>query len=135
MWTAAIGAGVVAGAGFLPWARSGRTPRSSFDLARLADRLDLVGARWQELLLAIWITVPLLAALGLLGAALDRPRPALVAAGLASVLGTIAVVLATRTPLPLLYGVWVTLAGAVVGIGGITSLGWRLVRLKVTGPA
>jgi hypothetical protein len=130
MWTACAGSGVVAVAGFLPWARSGSRQRSSFDLARLADRLDLVDGRWTSILLALWAMIPLLAALTLLAAVFERPRPVLASAGLASALGVTGVALAARTPLPLSAGVWVALGGAAVGLVGITALGIGIIRLK-----
>ncbi len=131
IWTATAGSGVVALAGFLPWASSGRTARSSFALVRLADRLDLVAAGWQQRLLVFWALVPLLAAVGLLAAALGRQLQALVAAGLASALGVIAVALVVRTPLPLRPGVYVALVGSLIGLGGITSRVVGIIGLKV----
>ncbi len=131
LWTAAAGSGVVGLAGFLPWASTGRTPRSSFDLVRLADRLELVSTGWHEQLLVLWVMVPFLAALGLLAAALGRPRPVLVATSLASGLGVIAVAVVVRTPLQLRPGVWIALAGSLIGLGGITSLVIRVIALKV----
>jgi hypothetical protein len=122
MWTASAGAALVAVAAFLPWGGSGRVDRSSYQLARLADRLGIVGARWQHVLLVVWVLVPLVAALALLSAALARPVPVLVLVPFVAAIGIVAAVVVARSPVAVRHGVWLSLAGCGCGLAGSTWL-------------
>ena len=122
MWTASAGAAVVAVSAFLPWGGSGRVDRSSYQLARLADRLGIVGPRWQHVLLVVWVLVPLIAALALLSAALARPVPVLVLVPFVAAIGIVATVVVARSPVAVRQGVWLALAGCGCGLTGSTWL-------------
>jgi hypothetical protein len=126
MWTASAGASVVAAAAFLPWGGSGRVDRSSYQLARLADRLEIVGSRWQEVLLVVWVLVPLAAALALLCAALSRPAPVLVLVPVVAAIGIVAAVVVSRSPVAVRVGAWLAVAGSGVGLAGSTWLATAL---------
>lgn len=56
----------------LPWVRSGRTWRSSYELVRTADRLGLTDGRAQRQLVLAWFFVPLLCGVVLVLLALNR---------------------------------------------------------------
>jgi hypothetical protein len=118
MWTASAGAAIVAVAAFLPWGGSGEVDRSSYQLARLADRLGIVGARWQQVLLVVWVLVPFVAALALLSAALTRPAPVLVLVPFVAAIGVVATVVVARSPVAVRHGAWVALAGCGCGLAG-----------------
>jgi hypothetical protein len=126
MWTASSGAALVAVAAFLPWGGSGRVDRSSYQLARLADRLGIVGARWQHLLLVVWVLVPFIAALALLSAALARPVPVLVLVPFVAAIGIVATVVVARSPVAVRSGAWVSLAGCGCGLAGSAWLATAL---------
>jgi hypothetical protein len=126
MWTASAGAAVVAVAAFLPWGGSGRVDRSSYQLARVADRLGIVGARWQHVLLVAWVLVPLVAALALLSAALARPVPVLVLVPFVAAIGIVATVIVARSPVAVRHGAWLALAGCGCGLAGCTWLATAL---------
>ena len=126
MWVASVGAAVVAVAAFLPWGGSGRVDRSSYQLARLADRLGIVGARWQQVLLVVWVLVPFVAALAVLCAALARPVPVLVLVPLVAAIGIVATVVVARSPVAVRHGAWLALAGCGCGLAGSTWLATAL---------
>ncbi|MEJ7585477.1 MAG: hypothetical protein WKF43_15675 [Acidimicrobiales bacterium] len=104
--------------GFLPWVRSGRAWRNSYELVRTADRLGLVGDGIQRVLAVGWYLVPLLCGLTLAAIALERPW--------LSHLGTVAVasmvavtaVVALRAPLTTGSGPRVAGAGAALAVAG-----------------
>ena len=122
MWIAAAGAALVAVSAFLPWGGSGRVDRSSYQLARVADRLGIVGARWQHVLLVAWVLVPLVAALALLSAALARPVPVLVLVPFVVAIGIVAAVVVARSPVAVRLGAWLALAGCGCGLAGSSWL-------------
>jgi hypothetical protein len=126
MWLACAGAALVAVAAFLPWGGSGRVDRSSYQLARVADRLGIVGARWQHVLLVAWVLVPLVAALALLSAALARPVPVLVLVPFVAAIGIVATVVVARSPVAVRHGAWLALAGCACGLAGCTWLATTL---------
>jgi hypothetical protein len=122
MWTATAGGAVVALAAFLPWGGSGRVDRSSYQLARVADRLGIVGAQWQQALLVVWILVPFAAALALLCAVLGRPVPVLVLVSLIAGTGIAATVVLLRSPVAVRLGAWLALVGCACGLLGCAWL-------------
>ena len=98
---------------FLPWGRSGRTDRSSFDLVESALRLDLVDISF---LGQGWFLVPLLASLSLLTLAVGRWA---LGAALALIVGMSTFVvaqLAHDTPVETRYGLWVAMILALVTV-------------------
>ena len=58
----AIGLALVVVGSFLPWFRSGRRARSSYELFDLVDRLDLLSDGMARVAIAGWLLVPLAAA-------------------------------------------------------------------------
>jgi uncharacterized membrane protein YeaQ/YmgE (transglycosylase-associated protein family) len=58
----AIGLTLVVVGSFLPWFRSGRRARSSYELFDLVDRLDLLSDDMARVAIAGWLLVPLAAA-------------------------------------------------------------------------
>ena len=98
---------------FLPWLRSGRRGRSSYEMYALAKRLDFGDGPAARGLVAMWPVVPLVVVAAALAAWSSRHH---VSAGLA-VLGALYVavvcVVAWRAPLPAMVGVAVTFIGAV----------------------
>jgi hypothetical protein len=113
----ALGAGLVVAGSALPWGGSGRVDRSGFELAGLADRLDLVSGVAAGLARA-WVLAPLVLAAVVVATAARRPA---VAAGLATALAAAGTALATTvlgSPLAPRPGLAVTLLGAVVVVAG-----------------
>jgi hypothetical protein len=104
--------------GFLPWLRSGRAWRNSYELVRTADRLGLVGSGYQRLLAVSWYLVPLLCGLTLAAIALDRHWLSHV--GATSVVGLVAVmvVVTLRSSYPSGAGPKVASAGALFALAG-----------------
>lgn len=104
--------------GFLPWLRSGRAWRNSYEMVRTADRLGLVGDGFQRVLAVGWYLVPLLCGLTLAAVALDRHRLSHI--GITAVAGLVAttVIVTVRAPLPSGWGPKVAGAGAVLALAG-----------------
>lgn len=78
-------AAVAVVATFLTWLRVGSSERTSFQVVRAAERLDVVGGAGQALFAVLWAFLPFAVALGVLALALDRRRlgaVVLLAAGL-----------------------------------------------------
>lgn len=94
-----------AGAAFGPWVRTGRVTRSGFELARSAERLDVVDGTLAPLLLAIWFCVPLLAAVSFTAAAFRHRRMASVSAAVAALFVLKVAVVVMRSPLETEWGV------------------------------
>jgi hypothetical protein len=109
----------------LPWGRSGQADRSSFELVRLARRLDVLdgGAATAA---KLWLAMPLVVAVVVVAAGTGRR-------GLAVVVGTVLAVFAVglvaatyRSPLLPRYGLPVTMAGAgALAIAGMVEVLWR----------
>ncbi len=59
---------------FMPWLRSGRAWRNSYDVVRTADRLGLVGEGHQRIFAVSWYLVPLLVGLTLTAIVFERRR-------------------------------------------------------------
>ena len=105
----ASGAAVIV-ATFLPWLRSGRLERSSYDLLGLVDRLDIAPDGVVSVLIRWWPVVPLLVTASVVLAWWDRRELAAVAALVATAYaGGVAVrmvVAARDTPVRLGPGPW-----------------------------
>lgn len=102
----------------LPWGRSGRVDRSSFELVRLARRLDVLEGATATLA-KLWLTAPMAVAAVTVAALSGRRR-------LAFTLGTVVVVAAValaivvhRSPVLPRYGLYVTMGGAGVLISAV----------------
>lgn len=59
----AAGLGAVVASTFAPWGRSGEARRSSHELVRAADRLEVLGPPAQSVASVAWAVLPLVAAL------------------------------------------------------------------------
>ena len=109
----------------LPWGRSGEVDRSSFELVRLARRLDVLegGA---AAVARVWLAAPLVVAI-VVAAGMTGRRGVAVAAGTALVGVAVALVAVTyRSPLLPRYGLHVTMVGAgALVIAGLTAVGAR----------
>ena len=56
----------------MPWLRSGRAWRNSYEVVRTADRLGLVANGYESVLAVCWYLVPFLCGLTLTAIVLDR---------------------------------------------------------------
>jgi hypothetical protein len=131
LWTAAavlVASLLVIDAALLPWHRSGSVERNAFELARVAERLDLVDSLGRRVLFVAVYVMPLLVSVALL-AALDRRRRttgiAVLAAGMVSLVGA-AVVLSFGGNAPVGVDVGFALGLLAVVCGG------RLIRRRST---
>jgi hypothetical protein len=116
--------GVAVGA-FLPWGFSGKADRSGFELARTAERLDLVDTPILRLMVNAVAVLPLLAAAAWTAAALGWSRWVATLAGVTGAMALAATVVVWKTPLRPAVGLWVV-AGA--GGVGVLSAGVLVVR-------
>jgi hypothetical protein len=112
----AAGAGVVLVGSFLPWYRSGRRARSSYDLFAVVERIGALPGPVATVAVSIWVAVPVVVAVVIAALLLRRK---VLAALVALVLGSYALTLA------LIVGSasssWE--AGVIVAaVGGITSV-------------
>jgi len=112
---------------FAPWLRSGESRRSSYEVVRTVDRLELAGPVARRAGRVVWATLPLVAALALL--ALARHRRA-IAAGLALWVATAEGLLAgglrsAPESADGAVGVALALAAALGIVGVITLIGAR----------
>lgn len=110
-----VGAAVVVGASFLPWARSGSAGRTSYGLVRAAERLDLLDGTAATLAMS-WYFVPLAAALAFLAAAAGRPLLAVAVAAIVGAAGLAFSAVVQGGPLPADVG------STIAAIGGTMSL-------------
>jgi hypothetical protein len=102
---------------FGPWLRSGSSRRSSYEVLRAAEDLDVLHGWVQPAAATLWYFVPLLAALVVLASVTDRP---LLAAGLLGVTGLAVAFFALR----LTSGPFSTDWGATAGsAGGLLAVG------------
>jgi hypothetical protein len=111
-------------AAVLPWHRSGSVERDAFELARVAERLDLVDSLGRRVLFVAVYVMPLLVSVALL-AALDRRRRttgvATAAAGMVSIVGA-CVVLSFGGNAPVGVDVGLVLGLLAVVCGGRLTL-------------
>lgn len=122
---------------FLPWASSGSRSRSSYELVRVADRLDLLPGGWQSGAARAWFATPLVAALAA-AAPLARhhlaPRVGAVAAAAVAVFALVLVVMVHRSPLTADVGTTTSAVGAVATLVGAVVLSVTTPR-TLTAPA
>lgn len=113
------GATAVAGAGFLPWVRTGERERSAFELIDAARMLDVLDSTALRALAVAFYFVPLVAALGWVAELSQSPRLATALALVAATMGLLAAVGVELAAVPALTGVRATLlAAAAVTVGG-----------------
>jgi hypothetical protein len=113
----------VALAGFLPWLRSGRVVRDSFEVVRIADELDVAAGVPQDLAIAVWYVLPLLCASAVLACVVHRPALTAVAALAAGLVAFVAGALTVRSPFAAQVGAWVAMAtGAIACVGAVALL-------------
>jgi len=107
---------VCAATTFGPWLQSGSSRRTSYEVVRAAEDLDVLHGWVQPAAAAAWYFVPLLAALVVLAAVLERT---VLAAGLLAVTGLAVALLALK----LILGPFSTDWGASAGlIGGTVAV-------------
>ena len=114
------GATAVAGAGFLPWVRTGERERSAFELIDAARMLDVLDSSVLRALAVAFYFVPLVAALGWVAELSGQSRLATVLAVSATVMGLLAALGIELAAIPALTGVRATLAAAMAVIVGGT---------------
>ena len=105
-------------AGFLPWVRSGRRERTSFELIDAARTLDVLDSGLARGLAVAWYLVPLAAALCWLAVLLHFRRTAAVVAIAVGLLGVGLAFSIERAPVASLAGVRATLVAGVAVIAG-----------------
>jgi hypothetical protein len=110
-----IGAAV---APVLPWARTGRTVRSGFALAHLAQRLQLATSWPMKALLVGVALLPLLAAAVWTAAALEWQRVMAVLAAGAGGVAIAGAVIVWRSPVEALIGPAVSLVAGATAVAG-----------------
>lgn len=116
-------------ASFLPWARSGRASRDSYEPVRAAERLDIVTGAAATLAEG-WYLVALLAVAVCAGAIVGRPL-FVVILSLVVALATVSLVVAVRaSPLTLEIGSGVALASAGVAFAGVPVAAWERRRRR-----
>ena len=119
----AIGLALVVVGSFLPWFRSGRRARSSYELFDLVDRLDLLSDGMARVAIAGWLLVPLAAAGAVAALLLGRTT---VGAVISIVVGLYTAVLASVVRST--AGRWeagtamATIGGIVATVGGLVLL-------------
>jgi hypothetical protein len=130
---ALVGAVGVLGASFLPWVRSGGAHRTSYELVRAAERLDVVSGR-AALVARAWYLLPLVVAAACLAASLGRLRVSLALSAVAGAAATLLAALVGRSPLTTEVGWTTTLpAAALVLVGVSCSLINRTPWVRRTG--
>ena len=119
-----VGTVAVAVASFLPWARSGRASRDSYELVRAAERLDIVTGTAATLAEG-WYLVALVAVAACAGAIFERPL-FVVILSLAVATAAVSLVVAVRaSPLTLEVGSGVALVSAGVAAAGVPVAAWE----------
>jgi hypothetical protein len=109
---------------FLPWLRSGRRARSSYELLELAERFGFAEGFWARTAVTLWPFVPLLAVTAAVAAWLGwRVLSAVLAFTVAGYTTAVAIVVG-RAPLVRLAGIPTTIAGAAVMAIGAAALVW-----------
>ena len=111
---------MVAGAGFLPWVRTGERERTAFELIDAARTLHFLDSGVLRLLAAAFYFVPLAAALGWVAELSQQPRLARALAGLTALFGSLVALGVETAAVPALAGVRATLVAAVAVIVGGT---------------
>ena len=126
-WAAAVAAGALAVAGFLPWARSGAVSRSGYALARTVRDTGLADGALAGVVTAGVLVVPVLASAAWLAAALGGRAvvaAVVLAAGLLGA-GAAGLVLASDA-VDARWGAVVGMASALLAVAGAATLWWQL---------
>ena len=130
----AIGLALVVVGSFLPWFRSGRRARSSYELFDLVDRLDLLSEGVARVAIAGWLLVPLAAAAAAAALLLGRTT---VGAMISIVVGLYTAVLASVVRST--AGRWevgtamATIGGIVASVGGTRPPGQHTATSSTAG--
>lgn len=105
-WTAVLAASAAVIGSFMPWARSGQTSRTSYELIGVAGRLDVLDGGWARLA-ALWLLVPVATGLAWLALSFSRSRLAATLAASVGLQAVAAAALTERSPLAAETGVTV----------------------------
>jgi hypothetical protein len=116
---------------FLPWVRSGRRERNSYELLGLVDRLGFAPDGWVERFVRWWPVVPLLVVAAVVGAWWNRRPAAVVLAVTAIVYATAVAWKLAERPGPALLGITVTLVGCALLLVATAWYGWAAVRVAI----
>jgi hypothetical protein len=122
---------------FGPWMRSGSSRRTSYQVVRAAEELDVLRGALQPVAAAAWYFVPLVAALVLVALAAARPTAA---AALLAVVGAAVALLAVKLmsgPFATDWGVTAGLTGGLLAVAAAveSSIHERRRRARRPGPA
>lgn len=114
---ALVGSSIVMVGSVLGWARSGSSVRNSYALVRSARTLGIVEGSLASLA-AVWFAVPVVVGLAWLAFSAQRWRSLGLCSLIAGLLAIGAAGAVQRAPLGAVAGLWVTLGGGVVAVGG-----------------
>lgn len=114
-----VGSLIVLIGAVLPWGRSGQTDRSSFELVRLARRLDVLDGALASVA-RLWLATPLLVAVVVVTAWAGRRAVALTLGTIVAAAGVGLAIAVQQSPLVPRPGLHVTIGGAAVtAVGGL----------------
>lgn len=110
----ALGAAAVAAVAvtFAPWLHTGAAHRTSYQMVRAADRLEVLSAGPQTAVSVAWAFLPFVAALAVVAVLVERRR---IAAALAVLVGVTETFLALAVKIAPRSADWGTTAGLVLG--------------------
>lgn len=114
-WMAVLAASAAVIGSFLPWARSGQTSRTSYELIGVAGRLDVLEGGWARLA-SLWLLVPVATGLAWLALSFSRSRLAATLAASVGLQAMAAAALTERSPLAAETGVTVGRWAGLVAI-------------------
>lgn len=115
---------VAVAATFGPWLRTGSATRTSYEVVRAGERLEVMTAGPQSVVSAIWAFLPMVAALSILASTLHRRY---LAAGSAAVVGLAVAALAavvTRAPRSADWGAQAGLASGSALVVVALAVAW-----------
>jgi hypothetical protein len=124
MAVTAIGVVLVLVGAFLPWVRTGRRRRSSFDLVGVADRLGIVPSGVATVAARGWVIVPLLGAVALAALVVGSLRVAAVASVLTGAYALVLAWFVVSSPLGTARGLTTSTVGGIMAVSGGMTLGW-----------
>jgi hypothetical protein len=113
-------------ASFFPWARSGQTSRTSYELVGVAVRLEVLpdgAAR----VAPVWYALPALLGAAWLTAATGRQRAATTLTGIVALLSVVAAQLTRTSPLAAEAGASVALGSGALALG-VMAIGGLMAR-------
>ena len=118
----------------MPWLRSGRAWRNSYEVVRTADRLGLVANGYESVLAVCWYLVPFLCGLTLTAIAFDRPWLALLGSVAIAALTTLMTAVAIRARFASGRGPEVAALGALLVVSGslLATVDRRAHRARTT---